>query len=281
VGTAKRERQKAGRQARLQALQAQQAKQKRNRTVLRVGGFVVAFLAVVTLIAVFTHHSSSNNASTATTAPAVTDSVAPATTASGPTTTAKAAPFPYGTGACPPATGAPAPVTSFAQPFQKCLATGKTYSAVFDTSEGTIGVLLDTTRTPGTTNNFVSLARSKYYDGTTIFRTAPNIDIIQGGGKTNTDTPGYAIPDEGGKFTYTEGLLVMARTSQPNSGGAQWFFTSGPKVSALDGQGTYVVFGKVTAGLDVIKKIQALSDDPTDGKPKTAVTVKSVTIQEN
>ena len=85
---------------------------------------------------------------------------------------------------------------------------------------------LDTTRTPGTVNNFVTLSRWKYYDGSSIFRTDTSIDIIQGGGKTNTDSPGYTIPDEGGTFTWSDtggkgpftyqaGDLVMARVGQP------------------------------------------------------------------
>ena len=133
---------------------------------------------------------------------------------------------------------------------------------------------------PGTVNNFVSLARFHYYDGSLIFRTDPSIDIIQGGGKSNQDTPGYEIPDEKNGFTYSEGDLVMARTAQPNSAGGQWFFVSGPNASALDAQGTYVTFGKVTEGLDVVKNILALAG--TDGQtPTKPVTVNSVTITES
>ena len=135
---------------------------------------------------------------------------------------------------------------------------------------------------PGTVNNFVSLANFHYYDGSLIFRADPSIDIIQGGGQTNSDTPGYTIPDEKNGFTYQEGDLVMARTAEPNSAGGQWFFVGGPNASALDAQGTYVTFGHVTEGLDVVKAILALAGGGTDGQtPTRPVTVNSVTITES
>jgi cyclophilin family peptidyl-prolyl cis-trans isomerase len=151
------------------------------------------------------------------------------------------------------------------------------------TTEGEIVVELNTASVPGTVNNFVALSRYKYYDGSTIFRTDPSIDIIQGGGKTNTDNPGYSIPDEGGPFTYFEGDLVMARGSEPNSGGGQFFFVTGPKASLLDSQGTYVTFGKITKGLDIAKAIMALhkaDDSGLGGAPSRTVTVNSVSISE-
>jgi cyclophilin family peptidyl-prolyl cis-trans isomerase len=189
----------------------------------------------------------------------------------------------YGDTECPTSDGAQKQVLSFASPMQKCIDETKTYVATFDTSEGKIVVDLNTETVPGTVNNFVSLARYKYYDGSVIFRTDPSIDIIQGGGKTNTDSPGYSIPDEGGTFAYTEGDLVMARGSEPNSGGGQFFFVTGPKASLLDSQGTYVTFGKVSKGLDVVKGIIALhkaDDSGLGGAPSRTVKVNSITITE-
>ena len=97
--------------------------------------------------------------------------------------------------------------------------------------------------------------------------------------------PGYTIPDEGGKFSYSTGDLVMARTAQPNSAGAQFFFVTGPKAAGLNSQGTYVTFGKVTQGLDIVQKILGLNqDDPSSGlggAPKRVVTVKTITIAES
>ena len=135
----------------------------------------------------------------------------------------------------------------------------KSYTAVFDTTEGEIRVVLDRERTPETVNNFVVLTRYGYYDETLLFRFDPSIAIIQGGAPKTNDWsdpgPGYTIPDEGGQFlptsnggligpfTYQPGDLVMARSAGPNSSGAQFFFATGPEVGLLDAQGTYIVFG--------------------------------------
>ncbi len=147
-------------------------------------------------------------------------------------------------------------------------------------------VNLDSTNTPGTVNNFVQLAGYSYYNGSQLFRTDTSIGIIQGGAPhTNSAAdpgPGFTIPDEGGPYTYKPGQLVMARTDQPNSAGAQFFFTVDDKASSLDAQGTYVVFGTVTKGLDVLQAILATNVDSGSlgGAPSPAVTVKSVTIGE-
>ena len=163
-----------------------------------------------------------------------------------------------------------------------CIDAKKSYTATFDTSEGAIEIALDTKKTPKTVNNFVTLSRYKYYDGSFIFRTDPSIDIIQGGGESNTDDPGYTIEDEGNGYKYTEGDIVMARTGEINSAGGQFFIVTGPKASFLDDQGTYVVFGKISKGLDVAKAILGLNagSGQLGGAPSRAVKIASVTIAE-
>ncbi len=166
--------------------------------------------------------------------------------------------FTYGTGECPPADGVAEPVKTFTDPPQLCIDPATSYTATFVTDRGDIVVDLDTTHSPGTVNNFVTLARSGYYDDTTIFRTNTSIDIIQGGGLQNTDSPGYEIPDEGTGYEYPPGVLAMARTAAPDSAGGQWFFTTGADSASLSGAGTYVVFGAVTSGSDIAAEINAL-----------------------
>ena len=186
--------------------------------------------------------------------------------------------FQYGSGECPPAEGAAEPVKSFTDAPQLCIDPEGTYTATFATSMGDIVVDLDAASVPGTVNNFVTLARYGYYDDTLVFRADPSIDIIQGGGRSNGDTPGYTIPDEADGFTYEPGQLVMARTQQPDSAGGQWFFVGGPNGSALDAQGTYVVFGHVTEGLDIVQSI--IASVTSDGPPAEEVRVETVTIAE-
>lgn len=195
---------------------------------------------------------------------------------------------------CPNADGSSPRATTFAGAPPTCIDPAKTYKAILDTTEGTIEVNLDTQTTPGTVNNFVVLSRYHYYDLSALHRTDPSIDIIQGGSpgtqSASDPGPGYTIKDEGGPPRhYTEGDLVMARTSGPDSGGAQFFFVAGAKAAGLDSQGTYVTFGKVGTGLDLVKKILALhapypQGDPKaslGGAPRRAVIIRKVQIVES
>ncbi|HUS60956.1 MAG TPA: peptidylprolyl isomerase [Acidimicrobiales bacterium] len=197
---------------------------------------------------------------------------------------------------CPPGSGDVERVKKFEKAPPMCIDPTKTYTATFATTEGSVKVTLDSSA-PGTVNNFVVLARYKYYDGSSLHRTDPSIAIIQGGAPTTQSAsdpgPGYTIPDEGvaATRTYSEGDLVMARTQGPNSGGGQFFFVTGPEASALNGTpdnpsgGTYVTFGKVADGLEVLKKIIKLhKEDPSSGlggAPKRVVIIKSVKINES
>ncbi|MGH9229093.1 MAG: peptidylprolyl isomerase [Acidimicrobiales bacterium] len=276
-------------------------RQKTKRTGVRLGIGLVIVLAAAFAYSLLTGDDDSSDdtetAGTTTTGEGTTTTTAPGAT----TTIAPGAtpPFAYGTTACPPAQGTDEPTLDFEASFQQCIDPAKSYTATFATSEGDVVVNLDTARTPGTVNNFVSLARSLYYDGTELFRTDPSIGIIQGGSPHTNDAsdpgPGYTIPDEGGPFdftsgqgtgpfTYQPGQLVMARGAGPNSGSAQFFLTADEAVSGLDSQGTYVVFGEVTEGLDVLEAILALHEpDPSSqlgGAPSQTVTVESVTITE-
>ncbi len=193
----------------------------------------------------------------------------------------------YGTGECAPAAGVAEPVLDFAGAPMLCIDTSASHTAVFDTSRGVVRVALDVTNTPGTVNSFVNLARSGYYDNTLVHRSAPSIGILQGGSPhTNSAAdpgPGYTLWDEGTGFTYRPGQLVMARRGEPNSAGAQYFFTVTPDAGLLDGQGTYVVFGEVVEGLDVLTDMLASHVDepenPLGGAPNPPVVVNSLTIE--
>lgn len=197
---------------------------------------------------------------------------------------------------CPAEDGSSPRTIDFAGTQPICIDAEQTHVAVFDTSEGEVRVTLDSTATPITTNNFVTLARWGYYDGTTLFRTDPSIDIIQGG-SPHTESPadpgpGYTIPDEPvfdeidgrliGPYRYEPGQLVMARAAGRNSASAQFFFSTGPNTALLDGQGIYVVFGRTDdAGLAVLQEIIGLHEPGGNlgGAPSRTVTVNSVTIE--
>jgi cyclophilin family peptidyl-prolyl cis-trans isomerase len=279
VATEKRQRQKANRQLKYQ----QQAKvAQRQRLTKRVVLGVVAAVALlgVVLFLAFVVGGDDDEASPtepSALASAAVTSVAPTTPATG---SLVHLPFTYGTGECPPAEGVSEPVKVFTAAPAECIDPSRSYTARIVTDHGDIVVALDTANSPGTVNNFVTLARYGYYDDTRIFRTDQGIDIIQGGGLTNSDPFGYTIPDEGSGYTYPVGRIAMANTGQPNSAGAQWFVTVGERSSSLDQLGTYVVFGEVTEGLDVAQAMLALATAPDDDTPSEQITVQRVEITE-
>lgn len=265
-------------------MQVQAKRKKAKNTGLKVGAAIVGLVAVAVLLALTVGKDDDDDVAAPGTEVPVDTTAAPDTTVAPEPGEPSLIPFTYGEGECPAADGSSPVTKTFDAAPQLCIDPAKAYTATFDTTEGEIVVALDTARTPGTVNNFVTLSRWGYYDETIIFRTDPSIDIIQGGGTTNTDNPGYEIPDEGTGFTYTEGDLVMARTGAPNSAGGQFFFATGPLVSLLDGQGTYVTFGRTVEGLDVLKTIiglhEAQPDNPLGGAPSREVKINSVTITE-
>jgi cyclophilin family peptidyl-prolyl cis-trans isomerase len=281
VPSDKRQRQREGQAVRREAMLVARKRQVRRNQLIVIGLVVV----VIGGIAIFTSNSGkSTKVTTATSTPAG-------------ATPAKLTALPAGATIsgdtpCPKADGSSPRTTKFAKAPTNCLDATKTYTAIFATNLGEIDVPLDTKVTPGTANNFVVLSRYHYYDGTAIHRTDPSIEIIQGGSPNTQDLadpgPGYKIKDEGAKFAYKPGDLVMARSSSPNSASAQFFFAVGPKTSSLDGQGTYVTFGHVSKGLDIVQKILSLhaaypAGSPNaqfGGAPSQAVIISTITIKE-
>ncbi len=266
-------------------LQRAQKRRRRNTRVIPAV-VVVVILAVIGVFLTTSGSSGKKKVTTATTVPGKTTST---TTATAPT----AAPVTGGTkitGAtpCPSFTGPNPHVTDFAKAPPNCLTAGKTYTATIDTTMGNVAVTFDTTKTPITANNFIVLSLYHYFDGTALFRTDTSIGIIQGGSphtQSATDPgPGYTIPDEGKGYTYAPGDLVMARTSAPNSAGAQFFFCVTTACSNLNSQGNYVVFAHVTTGLNVLQNILKLNVNQPGGlggAPSKLVLVKSISVTES
>jgi peptidyl-prolyl cis-trans isomerase B (cyclophilin B) len=134
---------------------------------------------------------------------------------------------------------------------------------------------------PNTVNNFISLVKKGFYDGTIFHRVIPGF-MIQGGDPDGTGMggPGYSIA---GEFTqngfkndlkHTTGVLSMARAQDPNSAGSQ-FFIMVADAPSLDG--AYAAFGKVTEGMDVVNEIVNLPTDAND-RPRTPPVMKKVTV---
>jgi peptidyl-prolyl cis-trans isomerase B (cyclophilin B) len=131
----------------------------------------------------------------------------------------------------------------------------KTYIATIDTPKGKIVCELFPKEAPITVNSFVFLAKQGFYDGLTFHRVEDW--VIQGGDPDGNGSggPGYQIKNEAANNTHKHhpGTLAMARTSDPDSAGSQFYFT---KIDASQLDGQYTIFGQATAGLDVINKIE-------------------------
>ena len=153
----------------------------------------------------------------------------------------------------------------------------KSYVAVLETDKGTIRIKLLPDIAPQTVNSFVSLAREGYFDGVTFHRVIPGF-MAQGGDPTGTGSggPGYNLPDEFSDRPIDKGIVAMANTGAPNSGGSQFFITY-TRQERLDGK--YTVFGEVIEGMDVAEKLTPRDPDANPNAPPGDRIIK-VTIEE-
>ncbi len=123
------------------------------------------------------------------------------------------------------------------------------------TSEGVITLELWDDVAPGHAANFLKLVDERFYDGLKFHRIIPGF-MIQGGCPNGTGTggPGWHIKAEFNDRKHQPGVLSMARSQDPDSAGSQFFIClTRENCRHLDGQ--YTAFGKVTDGMDVVKKI--------------------------
>ena len=151
------------------------------------------------------------------------------------------------------------------------------YEVTLDTSAGPIRLALDPVSAPGHVRNMVALAESGFYDGGCFHRIIKGF-MIQGGCPQGTGTggPGYTIPAEFNRTPHEPGVLSMARTSDPNSAGSQ-FFICLEKVPHLDRQ--YTAFGRTAdqASLDVVKAIGNVRTGAQD-RPVEPVVIKTAKV---
>ena len=148
--------------------------------------------------------------------------------------------------------------------------------AVFETNLGNFSVELFEDETPITTENFIDLAEKGFYDGVIFHRVIDGF-MIQGGDPAGMGGPGYTIEDEFRddlRFD-GEGILAMANTGMPHTGGSQFFITL-DKTPWLNGHHT--IFGKVKEGMDVVRRIGHSETDMAD-RPLEDVVIKTIEIK--
>jgi peptidyl-prolyl cis-trans isomerase B (cyclophilin B) len=160
--------------------------------------------------------------------------------------------------------------------------------AIIKTSEGDMVVQFWTDAAPNTIENFKKLARQGFYDGTIFHRIVKEF-MIQGGDPNSKDPakensygqggPGYQINAEFNDHSHDRGVISMARSSDPDSAGSQFFICLAP-VHRLDRQ--YTTFGKLIKGDDVLGKIgntpveRNAQGEPS--KPTKRIVIESVKI---
>ncbi|MGE0608084.1 MAG: peptidylprolyl isomerase [Pirellulales bacterium] len=153
------------------------------------------------------------------------------------------------------------------------------YQVELDTSMGKITIDLHPDLAPGHCQNLLGLAKIGYYNGVVFHRVIKGF-MIQGGCPQGTGTggPGYQIKAEFNATPHEPGTLSMARTTDPNSAGSQ-FFLCLERVPHLDKQ--YTAFGK-TADADSLAVVKAIGNVPTGSgdRPKQPVTIKTARVIE-
>ncbi|HTL72821.1 MAG TPA: peptidylprolyl isomerase [bacterium] len=177
-----------------------------------------------------------------------------------------------------------APAAPVAATTNQTPATSKTGDvAVITTSEGVMVIEFYPDVAPKHVENFETLAKKGFYDGTAFHRVIPGF-MIQGGdpntkNENAKDTwgmggPGYTINAEFNSKHHARGIVSMARSSDPNSAGSQFFICHGD-AGFLDGQ--YTVFGNLIKGFDVLDKIATTPTEPPD-RPIKRVNIESIKI---
>jgi peptidylprolyl isomerase len=160
----------------------------------------------------------------------------------------------------------------------------KIMSATLHTSMGDITIDFRQTGTPNTVANFIKLAKEGFYDGTKFHRVIKGF-MDQGGDPFTKDDskkaewgrggPGYMFNDEIGAGNSNDAGTIAMANSGPNTAGSQFFINAVPNHNLDSG---YTVFGKVTAGMDVVTAINNTPTDSSD-RPLTPVVLKSVTLK--
>jgi len=163
---------------------------------------------------------------------------------------------------------------------------GATPRAIIHTNFGDMTVEFWPDVAPRTVDNFLKLSRENFYNGTAFHRVIKGF-MIQGGcpnskvgarGAPGTGGPGYQIKAEFNNRAHVKGVLSMARSSDPDSAGSQFFVCHGD-ASFLNNK--YTAFGKLVAGEETLNKIAAIRCVGMEGStPTERVEITSVEIVE-
>ena len=156
--------------------------------------------------------------------------------------------------------------------------------ALIETNFGNIKIKLLPEIAPETVRNFITLTKSSFYDGTLFHRVIPKF-MIQGGDPNTKESdksrwgqggPGYNLKAEFNSRSHLRGIVSMARASDPDSAGSQFFIVTSDS-TFLDKQ--YTVFAEVVEGLEIADKIVNLPRDGNDC-PKEEAKMHQITTSD-
>jgi len=160
-----------------------------------------------------------------------------------------------------------------------------TVMILMKTTKGNIKIELNEEKAPKTVANFMKYVESGHYTNVIFHRVIDNF-MIQGGGFTadmmQKRAPHTVENEANNGLKNLRGTIAMARTSDPHSGGAQFFINVVDngfldfKAPTMQGWG-YCVFGKVVEGMDVVDAIKVIPTAPGD-VPKETVTITEVVV---
>jgi peptidyl-prolyl cis-trans isomerase B (cyclophilin B) len=162
------------------------------------------------------------------------------------------------------------------KPSQK-LDAAKTWTATVKTNCGTFAFQLDVKDAPNASASIAYMAGKKFYDGTVFHRIVPGF-VIQGGDPTGSGSggPGYSTVDKPpANASYKQGVVAMAKTGAEPAGtaGSQFFVVTGADAGLPP---DYAIAGKITKGLDVVKRIGKLGDQSE--QPTATVEIESLRV---
>jgi cyclophilin family peptidyl-prolyl cis-trans isomerase len=263
VPTEKRARQRAAREQKQAVIQKSR---KRRRNTRRVIGLVIAAAAIVGIVFLVNGGSKSATPPTTTTTTRATTTTTPTVAAATPT--------------CPPAAGSAKQVLLFKSAPPSCIPANSVWDVTLKTSAGDIVERMSAASSFAAVNNFIFLARYKYFDDTLFFRVLKGF-VVQGGSPTDTDSagatgkpgplengyPGYSFtgntpPSSCTKnpaqaACYQPGEIAMANSGAPSSDSGEFFLILPGGQKILNGEPNYTIFGYLTSGMSVLEKIGA------------------------
>ncbi|MEV6927872.1 peptidylprolyl isomerase [Dactylosporangium sp. NPDC051485] len=286
--TTNRDRQRAAARARLEREMSHRAEQsrvrrRRNTTIAAGAGALIVLLAAAWVVIAVTSDGDKKNQAAADPSATPTPTSCsflpmahPSTSASPDPETAK---YTKDVG-LPPATGE---------------ARTGTQTMTLDTSAGTIKIQVDTAHAPCAAESFTYLASKKFFDNSICHRLVlQQVYVLQCGDPSGTGYggPSYRYAEENlptdKRPAYAEGVVAMANNGQPASTGSQFFIVYKDIEDSAQLKPNYTVIGRVTEGLDLVKKIAAAGVQPepsaepsapaSEGKPKTEVKINSLTM---